>query len=55
MNLFRLISRIIHYRNSNMWIETDGVFTGKSEAAIIQKYKFGKRTKKMYYSGKHIL
>ena len=36
MNLYRFISRITHYRNSNMWIETDGVFTGKSEAAIIQ-------------------
>ena len=36
MNLFELIFRITHYRNPKMWIETDGVFTGKSETAIIR-------------------
>ena len=36
MNLFELIFRITHYRNTNMWIETDGIYTGKSEAAIIR-------------------
>ena len=36
MNLFKLIFRVTHYRNPTMWIETDGVFTGKSEAAIIR-------------------
>ena len=36
MNLFGLISRITHYRNPDIWIETDGVFTGKSEAATVR-------------------
>ena len=36
MNFFELIFRITHYRNPHMWIKTDGIFTGKSEAAIIR-------------------
>ena len=36
MNLFELFFRITHYRNSNLWVETEGVFTGKSETANIR-------------------
>ena len=36
MNLFEVFLRITHYRNHKLWVETEGVFTGKSEAAIIR-------------------
>ena len=36
MNLFEVFLRTTHYRNYKLWVETEGIFTGKSEAAIIR-------------------
>ena len=36
MNLFERFFRITHYRDPRKWIETEGIFTGKSETAVVR-------------------